>query len=86
MKSGSGCQATGVEASAPLRLLAHVILNVEFRLVGIVAFSGLQLPETRVVDQLFSCQFFFTTRTYTIRFSFSFTEQKLPKKNMSKLD
>lgn len=46
-KSSSGCQAAGSEAGASLRLLTHVVLNVEFRLVGVVAFSGLQLPESR---------------------------------------
>lgn len=46
-RSSSGCQATGVEAGGSLRLLTHVVLNVEFRLVGVVALSGLQLSENR---------------------------------------
>lgn len=52
-KNNSGCQAARIEASVSLRLLTHVILNVEFRLIRVVAFSGLQIPETRVADQLF---------------------------------
>lgn len=46
-RSSSGRQAARIEAGASLRLLTHVVLNVEFRLVGVVAFSGLQLPESR---------------------------------------
>lgn len=51
-KNGSGCQAAGIEASVSLRLLTDVVLNVEFRFVRVVAFFGLQIPETRA-DQLF---------------------------------
>lgn len=46
-ESNSGCQTAGVEAGVSLGLLTHVVLNVELGLVGIVAFSGLQLPEIR---------------------------------------
>jgi len=46
-ESSSSCQAAGVEAGASLRLLTHVVLNVEFRLIRVVAFSSLQLPENK---------------------------------------
>lgn len=46
-ESSSSCQAAGVEAGASLRLLTHVVLNVEFRPIRIVAFSSLQLPENK---------------------------------------
>lgn len=68
-KNNSGCQAAGIEASVSLRLLTHVILNVEFRLVRVVAFSGLQLPETRAADQLFNVYRFFC-QSYGLVFIF----------------
>lgn len=80
-KNGSGCQAAGIEASVSLRLLTNVVLNVEFRLVRVLAFSGLQLPETKV-DQLVSINLF-ANHTYIRLF---FTKSKLSEKNTLKLD
>ena len=45
LSRNSGCQAVGIEAGVSLRLLANVILHVEFRVVWVVALPRLQVPE-----------------------------------------